>query len=145
MKRDDEPIVVEQTFNAPIDTVWKAITQIDLMRQWYFDNIPAFRPEVGFETQFNVSSGDRNFLHMWRVTEVVPRQKIAYRWRFAGIPGESLAVFELSKGRKSTTLKLTCLVHEDFPEDIPEFTTESCMAGWEYFIKKRLKEYLEKT
>jgi len=136
---------VEQTFNATIEAVWNAITQIDLMRQWYFDNIPAFTAEVGFETQFNVHSQGRDFLHMWRVTEVVPLQMIAYTWKFANYPGDALVVFELSKQDRLTRLKLTCIVHEDFPEDIPEFTTESCIGGWEYFIKKSLKEYLEKT
>ncbi|MCX6835793.1 MAG: SRPBCC domain-containing protein [candidate division Zixibacteria bacterium] len=145
MRKDDAPIIVEQTFNATIDTVWNSITKIDLMRQWYFDNIPAFRPEVGFETQFNVSSGDRNFLHVWRVTKVVPLQVIAYSWKFADYPGDALVVFELSKQDNLTDLKLSCIVREDFPEGIPEFTRESCIGGWEFFIKKRLKEYLEKT
>ena len=145
MKKGDAPIIVEQTFSAPIDAVWKAITQLDLMHQWYFDNIPSFRPEVGFETQFNVSSQGRDFLHMWRVTEVVPLQTIAYSWKFADYPGDALVVFELSKQDASTKLKLTCIVRESFPEDIPEFKRESCIGGWEYFIQKSLKEYLEKT
>jgi len=29
-------------------------------------------------------------------------------------------------------------------EDIPEFKRESRIEGWEYFIKERLREYLEK-
>ena len=82
MRKNDEPIVVEQTFNAPIDAVWKSITEIDQMRQWYFDNIPAFKPEVGFETQFNVQSQGRDFLHMWKVTEVVPEKMITYNWKY---------------------------------------------------------------
>jgi uncharacterized protein YndB with AHSA1/START domain len=88
MNKGDPPIVVEQTFDATIDAVWKAITEIDRMRQWYFDNIPSFRPEVGFATQFSVTSDGRDFLHMWRVTEVVPLQKIAYDWRYGNFPGD---------------------------------------------------------
>jgi uncharacterized protein YndB with AHSA1/START domain len=143
MKTSDDPIVVEQAFGATLDTVWKSITEIDLMRQWYFENIPAFKPEVGFETRFNVQSGGRDFMHMWKVTEAVPRKKISYDWRFAGYPGESSAAFELFDNGKSTTLRLTVTVREDFPEDIPEFKRESCVDGWKYFIKERLKEYLE--
>jgi hypothetical protein len=41
-------------------------------------------------------------------------------------------------------LRLTYIVIEKFPEDIPEFTRESGMVGWNYFIRKKLKEYLEK-
>jgi len=72
MRKNNIPVVVEQTFNASIDTVWNAITEIDQMRQWFFENIPDFKPEVEFETQFNVTSGDRNFFHQWKVTEVLP-------------------------------------------------------------------------
>jgi len=49
MRKNDEPIIVEQTFNRSIDTVWNSVTEIDQMRQWYFENIPSFKPEVGFE------------------------------------------------------------------------------------------------
>ena len=75
MRKNDEPIIVEQIFSLPIEVVWNSITEVDVMRQWYFENIPSFKPEVGFETKFNVESQGRNFLHMWRVTEVVPKKK----------------------------------------------------------------------
>lgn len=48
------------------------------MRQWFFENIESFKPEVGFETQFNVQAESRNFLHMWKIIEVVPMKKIVY-------------------------------------------------------------------
>jgi len=47
----DEPIVIERTFDAPVAKVWKAITDKDAMKQWYFD-LPEFKAEVGFEFQF---------------------------------------------------------------------------------------------
>jgi uncharacterized protein YndB with AHSA1/START domain len=34
MRKDDEPIIVEQTFNTSIETVWDAITKVERMRQW---------------------------------------------------------------------------------------------------------------
>jgi len=46
-----QPFVIEKTFNAPVQKVWKAITSKEEMKQWYFD-IPDFKPEVGFEFQF---------------------------------------------------------------------------------------------
>ena len=143
MKASDGPIVVEQTLNADVETVWKSITEIDRMRQWYFDNIPSFKPQVGFETQFMVSSHGRDFPHRWKVTEVVPNKKIAYDWSFENYAGDSFVEFELFEQGSSTRLRLTCTVREDFPEDIPEFQGESCAAGWEYFIQKSLREYLD--
>lgn len=145
MKANDGPVIVEQTFSAPIDTVWKSITEIDLMRQWYFENIPSFKAEVGFKTKFNVESGGRNFLHIWEVTEVIPMQKITYNWKYDNYPGDSYLTMELSQQENSTMLKLTASVTEDFPDDVPEFKRENCIAGWDYFIKQRLKEYLEKS
>ena len=145
MKKDDDPIIVEQSFNATIESVWKAITEVDQMRQWFFENIPSFKPEVDFETQFNVQSQDRNFLHMWKVTEVVPQKLIRYNWKYEGYPGDSYVVYELFEENNLTKLRLTAQVLEDFPEDIPEFKRESCIEGWTYFIKERLKKYLEKN
>lgn len=145
MKKDDDPVVVEQTYTTSIENVWNAITEIDLMRQWYFDNIPTFKPEVGFETQFNIENEGRNFLHLWRVTEVEPMKKLTYTWKFKEYPGDSYVVWELFGQDNSTTLRLTVVVEEDFPDDIPEFQRESCVGGWQYFINGRLKEFLEKN
>ena len=143
MRKNDEPVVVEQTFNTSIDTVWNSITRIDQLRQWYFENIPAFKAEVGFETQFNVHSQGRNFLHMWKVTEVLPNKMITYNWKYDGYPGDSFVMFELFDQGNLTNLRLTHQVQESFPEDIPEFTRQSCVEGWTFFINKSLKDFLE--
>jgi len=145
MRINDEPVVVEQTYHTSIDAVWTAITEIDQMRQWYFENIPSFKPEVGFKTRFNVQSQGRDFLHIWQVTEVVPLKKIKYNWNYENYPGDSFVVFELFKENDETKLRLTAQVKESFPEDIPEFSRKSCVEGWTFFIKKRLREYLEKA
>jgi hypothetical protein len=44
----DEPIVIHQIFVNSIETVWAAITNLDQMLDWYFPNISAFEPTVGF-------------------------------------------------------------------------------------------------
>ena len=145
MRKNHEPIIVEQIFNTSIDAVWNSITEIDQMRQWYFENIPSFKPEVGFETQFNVQSQDRNFLHMWKVTEVVPKKMITYNWKYNSYPGDSFVVFELFKQNNLTKLRVTHQVQESFPEDIPEFSRESCIEGRTFFIRKSLKDFLGKN
>lgn len=145
MKRSDGPVVVEQLLAASPERVWLALTEIEQMLQWYFDNIPDFKPELGFKTDFVVKSGDREFLHLWEVTEVTPGKLIAYSWQYAKYPGKATARFELSESKLATKLTLTMLVHEDFPDDIPEFQRESCIGGWHYFLGERLKDYLEKS
>lgn len=145
MRKEDEPIVVEQTFNRSCDKVWKAITEADEMRQWFFDNIPAFKAEAGFETQFTVHNEGRDFLHLWKVTDVVPGKKLEYDWRFEGYAGDGFSRFELFEQADSTKLRLTFQARESFPQDVPEFKRESGVAGWDYFIRTSLKAYLEKV
>lgn len=145
MKVSEPPVVVVQEFEASLAAVWNAITDINEMTQWYFEKIPDFKPEVGFETRFNVQSEGRNFLHVWTVTEVDAPKKIVYDWSYEDYTGESYTVFELSEQNEKTQLRLSCHVREDFPDGIPEFERESCVGGWNYFIKERLKEYLERA
>lgn len=144
MKSIDKPVIIEQSFEKPIEAVWQAISQLDQMRQWFFNNIPAFLPEAGFELQFNVQSGERNFLHQWKLLEVSPPQKIVYNWSYKEYPGNAMVSFELFEGEKGTLLRLTHIVTIDFPQDIPEFKRASCIGGWAYFIQNRLKAYLDK-
>ena len=145
MKEIDKPVIVEQNFNTSVSEIWEAITNHDQMKQWFFENIESFRPEVGFETQFNVQSQDRNFLHLWKLTEVIPLKKITYNWKYEGYSGDSFVMFELFEQNNHTKLRLTHKIVESFPNDIPEFSRESCFEGWNYFIRERLKEFLEKS
>jgi len=144
MKINEPSIVVEHAFRLPVDTVWKAITEHSRMVRWFFGNLPDFRAEVGFETQFNIHNDGRDFLHLWRVTKVVPLRKITTHWSFEGYQGESLVTFELSPGNDRTNLIVTNTVLADFDDSIPEFRRESCRAGWEYFIQKSLNDYLSR-
>jgi uncharacterized protein YndB with AHSA1/START domain len=45
------PVIQEVVINASAAVVWKAITDKNEMKHWYFD-LEEFKPEVGFEFQF---------------------------------------------------------------------------------------------
>ena len=137
-----KPIIVEQSFSVQPDAVWQAITNPDLMRRWYFKQIEDFRPEVGFETQFDIEVGGRIFRHQWKVTDVVPGKSITYTWRYEGFPGLGTTEWKLSKTDEGTKLVLTSTGIESFSQDIPEFTRERSQAGWEYFIRESLPNFL---
>ena len=142
---NSEAIVVENLLCAPIPQVWEALTEVHEMRQWYFQNIPAFKPEIGFETRFIVTSGERNFTHIWRITEVVPFKKISYTWNFEEYDGENRSNFVLKEKGSKTQLILQSHILKEFPDDIPEFKRESGKTGWEYLIKESLPKFLRKT
>ncbi len=139
-----EPIVVEQIFNAPISVVWKAITDPDQMRRWFFETMTNFEPAVGFQTQFNVRVEDQDYPHQWKVTDVVPEKRIVYDWRYGGYRGDSSVTWELSETPHGTKMTLTHKGIETFPQDDPMFSPESGQAGWGYFLHESLKAFLER-
>jgi len=141
----ENPIIVTQGFNASVDKVWTAITNKSQMIKWFFETIPDFEPIVGFETSFNVHTPDNKYyLHLWRVTEVIPKQKLVYNWKYGGYMGNSFVVWELRANGNKTDLHFSHHGLSNFPQDNPDFTRESCIKGWTFFINKRLKEFLEK-
>ncbi len=143
MKTNEDPIVVEQIINASPKATWNALTQQDLMVQWYFDNIPEFRPEVGFSTEFKVTNEGRGFTHCWKVIKAIENQVISYQWNYKEYEGDSLVSFELAEKDSGTLIKLTHAATKDFVDDLPEFKRESGVQGWNYLISDRLKPFLE--
>ena len=138
-----EAVVIERTFNAPVARLWKALTDADEMRVWYFD-LKEFKPEVGFEFEFIVEHEGTRYHHLCKITQVVPQKKIAYTWRYAGEEGNSLVTFELFADGDQTRLKLTHEGLETFPK-LPAYARGNFEAGWTDIIGSSLKQYVEET
>jgi uncharacterized protein YndB with AHSA1/START domain len=141
---DNQPIVLERVFNAPISKVWTAITDKDEMKQWYFD-LAEFRPEVGFEFEFTAGHEDGiQYRHLCEITEVIPGKKLTYSWRYDGYAGNSFVTFELFEKGSQTLLRLTHTGLETFPQQNKDFAKGNFVEGWNHIINISLKEYLEK-
>lgn len=138
-----QSVTVERTFNADRPSVWRAITEKELMKQWYFD-LSEFRPEVSFTFEFMGSTEDgTQYKHLCEVTEVVPEEKLTYSWRYDGYEGISYVTFELFDVNDGTRLKLTHTGFETFPA-VPDFAIHNFEAGWNDIIHVSLKKFLEK-
>lgn len=139
----NEPFVIERSYPAPVATVWKAITDKDEMKQWYFE-FHEFVPEVGFEFKF-WGGPDENcqYLHLCKITEVIPERKLAYSWSYDGYEGNSLVTFELFAEGDLSRVKLTHEALETFPSGNPDFARKSFEEGWTWIIGTSLKEFLE--
>jgi uncharacterized protein YndB with AHSA1/START domain len=140
----NEQFVIERTYNAPIGKVWEAITDKNDMKQWYFD-IAEFKPEVGFEFQFEGRKDDKCYIHLCKITEVIVGRKLTYSWRYEGYEGNSFVTFELFAEGDKTRLKLTHEGLETFPMTNPDFAKENFVAGWTQLIGSSLKEFVEKS
>jgi uncharacterized protein YndB with AHSA1/START domain len=137
-----EAVVIERTFTASVARVWKALTDVEEMRSWYFE-LKEFKPEVGFAFEFTFEHEGTKYHHLCQVTEVIPQEKLAYTWRYKGHEGNSVVTFELFAAGDKTRLKLTHEGLETFPK-IPSFARENFLAGWTQIIGSSLKEFLEK-
>jgi len=134
-------VVVERTFSAPPERIWKALTDVEEMRCWYFD-LKEFKPEVGFEFEFTVEHEGVKYCHLCKITEVIPQKKLAYTWRYKGHEGDSLVTFELFADGDKTRLKLTHEGLETFPKT-PSFARKRFMEGWTQIIGSSLNEFVE--
>jgi uncharacterized protein YndB with AHSA1/START domain len=138
-----EAVMIERTFNAPVARVWKALTDADEMRAWYFD-LKEFKPEVGFEFEFTVEHEGTKYHHLCKITEVIPLRKIAYAWRYADEEGNSLVTFELFADGDKTRLRLTHEGLDTFPK-LPAYARTNFEMGWTEIIGSSLKQHVEET
>lgn len=139
----NKPVIVERTFNAPIAKVWSAITNVDEMRNWYFQ-LKDFKPKVGFKFDFLGGPEDGpQYLHLCEVTEVVEGKKIAYSWRYDNYPGNSIVNWELFDKGEQTLLRITHTGLETIAVNGPDFAKSNFNEGWTYFLYTALKGYLE--
>ncbi|HEY2727222.1 MAG TPA: SRPBCC domain-containing protein [Parafilimonas sp.] len=138
-----QPFVIERIYNAPIEKIWKALTDKEQMKQWYFD-IAEFKPEAGFEFTFTGGSKEKSYVHLCKVIEVIPNKKLKHSWSYKGYEGMSYVTWELFDEGDETRLKLTHEGLETFPQNNPDFAKESFTKGWTYITGTSLKNFLEK-
>lgn len=136
-------IIKEILVNASPEKVWKAITNYEDMLVWYFD-LPGFKAEVGYEFQFWGEAKDKKYLHLCKITEVVPCEKLSYSWKYDGYNGESFVTFEIMPQQDKTLLRLTHSGIETFPKDNNDLTTDNFNGGWESIIRESFKHFVER-
>jgi uncharacterized protein YndB with AHSA1/START domain len=136
-------IVIERTYEAPMERVWEALTNKDQMKHWYFE-VDDFKAEVGFEFQFSGEGRGKIYLHKCKVVEANPITKVAYTWGYDGYVGQSLVTFELfNEGKNKTRLKLTHSGLDTFPTENFDFSEESFNEGWTSILGQSLRKFVE--
>jgi uncharacterized protein YndB with AHSA1/START domain len=140
---DKKPIIIEIELNAPANKVWKALTDRNEMKKWYFD-LEDFKPQVGFKFQFTGGpSPEKQYLHLCEITEVIPERKLTHSWRYDGYPGNSWLTFELTPRGNRTLFKLTHKDLDTFPKDNPDLAISNFEAGWNSIIHDSLTNYFK--
>jgi uncharacterized protein YndB with AHSA1/START domain len=141
---EKKTFTIERTFNASVTNLWRAITEKELMKQWYFD-LPEFKAEVGFVFEFwGGEEGGRQYLHRCEITVVIPEKKLSHTWCYVGYEGVSHLTFELFAQGDKSKLVLTHSGIETFPADVKDFAFHNFENGWNHIINISLKGFLEK-
>ncbi|WP_343693538.1 SRPBCC domain-containing protein [Chitinophaga sp.] len=139
----NQVVVIEETFNAPVEKVWQALTDKDKMKQWYF-KLDDFKAEKGFKFSFpGQGRKGEQYIHLCEVTIVKPMKQLQYSWQYKDYEGYSTVTFELFAEGDKTRLKLTHEGLDSFPAH-PDFAVDSFRGGWTHLMTISLKEYLAK-
>jgi uncharacterized protein YndB with AHSA1/START domain len=140
-----EAIRLEKIYKAPAGKVWKAITDSEQMKQWYFD-LPGFRPEVGYEFEWYGQDHDCNkWLHRGKILEIIPGKKLVHSWEYPGYPGLSKITWELSEVDANTTrLNFSHEFTVPFDPGMKVFDRNNFAGGWDHFVNKALPGFVEK-
>lgn len=142
---NNAPIEIERVLRAPVKKVWQALTDREQMKQWYFE-LDAFEPVVGFEFSFpGQGHKGENYMHLCKITEVIPERKLVYSWTYKDQEGSSFVSFELFPEGEHTRLLLTHTGVHTFPAGNADFAKTSFVEGWTMIIGKLLPDYLAKN
>ena len=138
------PITVQCTINAPVEKVWKALTDKNEMESWYFD-IQDFVLETGKEFNFYEPGGADKYHHHGEVLEIIPNQKLKHTWSYPDFSDlKTVVTWELQAENEHTVVKLTHEDMENFKNLGEGFSRENFTEGWNTILGQSLKEYLEK-
>ena len=108
----------ERVFDAPRSRVWRAMTERDLVAQWWGRgnklDIETFEPRRGGHWRFVEHAGGQTHGFEGRYREVTPEERIVTTFEWDGMPGhpciETYELHDLGDGRTrlvSTSLFLT--------------------------------------
>ena len=117
----ERQIRIERVFNASRDKVWRALTEADLIKQWWGRGnelvIEKFEPVRGGHWRFVEHADGATYGFEGRYREVNPQSHISYTFEFDGMPGhvcvDDSDIEELEGGRTRIVTISTFMTKED--------------------------------
>ncbi|HMM04810.1 MULTISPECIES: SRPBCC family protein [unclassified Dysgonomonas] len=138
------PIIIEEIYPEPLSKVWKAITDKNQMKEWYF-TIEDFELREGAEFNFTVSFEDVIYHHRCVIKEIVPQKRFSHTWTHPSqSKGESVVTWDLQPVDNGTKVVLTHEGVENFADAGAGFSRENYVAGWEEISGTSLRNFLSK-
>lgn len=135
-------VTKEIILQASVETVWRAITDKEEMKRWYF-TIDEFIPEPGFQFKLYGERKGIQYPISCTIREVQLNERLSYSWNYDDFPAETLVTFELEAKGAQTLLRFTHEGLEDIPNDGPDTSVRNHADGWDFIIGSSLKQYVE--
>lgn len=136
-------VVIKQRVNAPVDKVWKAITDNSLMKDWYFD-IADFSTDLNSEFSFYGNEESNKHQHHGEILEVIPKEKLKYTWSYPQITKDKTIVkWNLQDEGDKTLVILTHKGLENFEHLGENFSKDSFDKAWTEIVSIKLKNFIE--
>lgn len=136
-------IIVTKKITAPIEKVWRALTDKNEMQLWYFD-IPDFEAEVGKSFDFYEPGEEKKYLHRIEILEIIENQKLKHTWFYPTFSDDkTIVTWELKSYGEDTKVTLKHEGTENLKDLGEGFSNESFTQGWNEIIGQSLKLYLE--
>jgi uncharacterized protein YndB with AHSA1/START domain len=136
-----QQIVVDDVFPHAPETIWKTLTDGELMGRWLGMTPTGFEPVKGkrFTYQTTAAGAWDGVIHC-EVLEVIPNQRLAYAWKggHEGNAGygsrlDTVVTFTLSKAENGTQLSL---VHSGFVLPQNEIAFTNMGGGWKKVVPR---------
>ncbi len=134
-----DPIEKKVTLNAPVQKVWKAITDPRELEKWMMMTT-TFEAEKGKEFTFKAdpTEGWDGVFHC-KVQEIIQNKKIVFTWDTGFINAETIVTIELKENGGKTNLTLIHSGWEKMTANQEE-TKKSHSEGWDVRVLEKLKE-----
>jgi uncharacterized protein YndB with AHSA1/START domain len=141
LKSHTQQIVVDDVFPHAPETIWKTLTNGELMGRWLGMIPTGFEPIKGkhFTYQTTAAGAWDGVIHC-EVLEVIPNQRLAYAWKGGhqanagyGSRLDTVVTFTLSKAENGTRLRL---VHSGFVLPQNEIAFTNMGGGWKKVVPR---------
>lgn len=118
----DRTILVERTFEAPRDRVWRAMTEPKLLSQWWGRGntltVETYDFVKGGKWRFVEHSGKEDFAFSGVFREIVPKDRLSMTFGWDGMEGkEILQIIDLQDTADGKT-KMICNSIYETPKDL---------------------------
>lgn len=140
LKTDTQEIVVHEVFPHAPETIWKALTNGELIGRWIM--VPTgFEPVKGTHFTFQTTpAGAWDGVIHCQVLEVIPNERLTYAWKGGheanigyGSPLDTVVTWTLSRVEGGTRLRL---VHSGFITPTNDSAFKTMSGGWTKVVQK---------